>query len=262
MPFFSRPGAALHFDLLEALLPRPTIFVHGNLSSNLWWQPMVKTLKEQPLGKEPLFLYEWRGCGKSHAIESISFEELVDDLLAFAESLHLPSLCLVGHSTGGLLSLHALSRRPDLFSSAFLLAPASPKGIPMSDARRELFLKMGTDKNFCRETILGTIQGGNLSSDFKSAIADAAFGVHPLVHQKVPDFLSKPQALPAIPSRPLTIAHGQLDMVLDIEQSRQLSEEIGARFLSLPHRGHSPNLEDPSLVIQLLNDFWFQNETS
>lgn len=262
MPFFERPGASLHFEKIENLAPIPTIFVHGNLSSNLWWQPLVDILKTKPEGRAPIFLFEWRGCGKSHEIESISFGELVDDLVTFAESLRLPSFCLVGHSTGGLLSLHALVKRPDLFSRAFLLAPASPEGIPMSEARRELFLKMGKDRNFCREIILGTIQGGNLSPDFKEKVVETAFHAHPLVHQKVPEFLGVAHPLASKPLKPVTIVHGQLDVVLDIEQSRRLALEISAHFIDLPHRGHSPNLEDPPLMEELLRNFWFQNETT
>jgi pimeloyl-ACP methyl ester carboxylesterase len=260
MPFFQHLDARLHYEVVENVLPSHTLFLHGNVSSNLWWEPSKKIWSSAAAGpaSEPghMVLLEWRGCGKSKEFRDFSFPLLVSDILAFTQYLNLGKLNLVGHSTGGLLSLHALAQEPQLFAKALLLDPASPEGIPMGPSRLELFLEMGRDKMFCAAAILATILGGKLSKEFRQKIVDDAFSVSPVIWSAVPEFLGSPPPLDyARIHHEILVAHGQLDAVLDIQQSEALAGKIKGKLLRLPGRGHSPNLEDPQLFTSFTKEF-------
>jgi proline-specific peptidase len=82
-----------------------------------------------------LIYYDQRGRGRSSygvRAEDVTIETEVDDLDAILQELELPSVCVLGHSWGGVLAMEYAIRRPDRVSHLILMntAPASA-----SDAR-------------------------------------------------------------------------------------------------------------------------------
>jgi pimeloyl-ACP methyl ester carboxylesterase len=108
---------------------QPVLFVHGNVSSSLFWQPTMLAL---PDGYRPLAV-DLRGFGDTdpEPVDATrGLGDYADDLAAVIEALGLPSAHLVGWSMGGGAVLQYLAERPAAHraASVTLVAPVSPFG--------------------------------------------------------------------------------------------------------------------------------------
>jgi len=107
----------------------PVLFVHGNVSSSLFWQP---TMLAVPEGFQPLAV-DLRGFGETdpEPVDATrGLGDYADDLAAVIEALGLTSVHLVGWSMGGGVVLQYLTQRPGTHraASVTLVAPVSPFG--------------------------------------------------------------------------------------------------------------------------------------
>jgi pimeloyl-ACP methyl ester carboxylesterase len=108
---------------------QPVLFVHGNVSSSLFWQPAMLGL---PQGYRPLAV-DLRGFGDTdpEPVDATrGLGDYADDLAAVIEALGLTSVHLVGWSMGGGVVLQYLAERPAAHraASVTLVAPVSPFG--------------------------------------------------------------------------------------------------------------------------------------
>src|SRR5437764_15350600 len=73
------------------------VFVHGFISTQLWWQP---TLERLP-GSFRAYAIDLRACGESEQIETgHTLVQYAEDLHQFIEQAGLEKFVLVGHSMG------------------------------------------------------------------------------------------------------------------------------------------------------------------
>src|SRR6516165_1763121 len=105
------------------------LFVHGNVSSSLFWQPMMLAL---PGTYRPLAI-DLRGFGDTddEPIDATrGLRDFSDDLAAAIEALRLDAVHLVGWSMGGGVVLQYLVDRPGAHRAASLtlVDPVSPCG--------------------------------------------------------------------------------------------------------------------------------------
>src|ERR1700749_1283859 len=107
----------------------PVLFVHGNVSSSLFWQPTMLAL---PPRLRPLAI-DLRGFGDTDPAPvdaTRGLRDYSDDLAAAIEALRLDTVHLVGWSRGGGVVLQSLADRPDRhrMASLTLVDPVSPFG--------------------------------------------------------------------------------------------------------------------------------------
>ncbi len=107
----------------------PVLFVHGNVSSSLFWQPMMLALPET---YRPLAI-DLRGFGDTddEPVDATrGLRDFSDDLAAVVEALGLDAVHLVGWSMGGGVVLQYLVDRPGAhrIASLTLVDPVSPFG--------------------------------------------------------------------------------------------------------------------------------------
>jgi pimeloyl-ACP methyl ester carboxylesterase len=105
------------------------LFVHGNVSSSLFWQPMMLALPES---YRPMAI-DLRGFGDTdeEPIDATrGLRDFSDDLAAAIEALHEDAVHLVGWSMGGGVVLQYLVDRPGAHrvASLTLVDPVSPFG--------------------------------------------------------------------------------------------------------------------------------------
>ena len=105
------------------------LFVHGNVSSSLFWQPMMLALPE---AYRPLAI-DLRGFGDTdpEPVDATrGVRDYADDLAAVVDALGLEAVHLVGWSMGGGVVLQYLVDRPGTHrvTSLTLVDPVSPFG--------------------------------------------------------------------------------------------------------------------------------------
>jgi 3-oxoadipate enol-lactonase len=258
-------GISMNVDIHAGAVPMDTVFIHGNLASNRWWEPSIalwnKDAKASNEGR--IIALEWRGCGQSEAPKSESELDpylLADDCIAALKQMGVKKACLVGHSTGGLIGLIALLKAPELFDRAALLDPVSAAGVSFEPERLDTFTQMSQNRDFCMMVMSGTIQGVDTTSPFFQNIVSDAFGIAKPIWHGIPKALSKVNIVADLPKikQPVLVLHGEHDPVLPIEESRSMAATLpNGKFKMLNGQGHSTNVENPSLFVQLTNDFLF-----
>ena len=105
------------------------LFVHGNVSSALFWQPTMLSLAET--GRVRPFAVDLRGFGDTEPLPVDArrgVRDWSDDVQALLDALGVDRVHLVGWSMGGGVVLQALLDAPDRVASTVLVAPVSPYG--------------------------------------------------------------------------------------------------------------------------------------
>lgn len=103
----------------------PVVFVHGNCSSSLFWQPLMRSLPVRSLA------VDLRGFGDSEVkpVDATrGLRDFADDVLATLDALGIERAHLVGWSMGGGVVQQVLLTRPEAVASLTLQAPVSPYG--------------------------------------------------------------------------------------------------------------------------------------
>ncbi len=114
----------LHDDRVEG---RPVLFVHGNVSSSLFFQTTMLALPEGFRG----IAMDLRGFGDTDPAPvdaTRGLADYADDVVALADALELSRFHLVGWSMGGGVALQCLMDIADRLESVTLVAPVSPYG--------------------------------------------------------------------------------------------------------------------------------------
>ena len=138
------------------------LFVHGNVSSSLFWQPLMLALPES---YRPLAI-DMRGFGNSDpepVDASRGLRDYADDLAAVIDALGLESVHLIGWSMGGGVVLQYLADRPvtHRVASLTLEDPVSPFGFGGT---------RGLDGTLCDPWGAGS-GGGAANKDFIARLA-------------------------------------------------------------------------------------------
>ncbi|GLY65346.1 alpha/beta fold hydrolase [Amycolatopsis taiwanensis] len=112
---------------VEGRTGTPVLFVHGNVSSSLFWQTTMLALPER---FRPLAV-DLRGFGDTDpepvdATRGLS--DYADDVAALVSAMDLAPVHLVGWSMGGGVVLQYLLDRPAAITSLTLVNPVSPYG--------------------------------------------------------------------------------------------------------------------------------------
>ena len=106
----------------------PVVFIHGNCSSSLFWQPTMQALGAAGRAS---YAIDLRGFGDSEIAPvdaTRGLRDFSDDVAATLDALGVPRAHLVGWSMGGGVVQQLLIDRPDLVASLTLVAPVSPYG--------------------------------------------------------------------------------------------------------------------------------------
>lgn len=145
---------------VEGRTGAPVLFVHGNVSSSLFWQTTMSAL---PDGFRPLAL-DLRGFGDTDpepvdATHGLS--DYADDLAALVSTMGLAPVHLVGWSMGGGVLLRYLLDDPAAIASLTLVNPVSPYGFGGT---------RGTDGELCHPTGAGS-GGGSANPEFVRRLA-------------------------------------------------------------------------------------------
>ncbi|MBN9141743.1 MAG: alpha/beta hydrolase [Micrococcales bacterium] len=127
--------------LTAGVLERPAVsdaestvvFIHGNVSSSLFWQPTMLALP----GSVRALAVDLRGFGDSDTLPvdaTRGVRDFSDDVASVLDALAVEDAHVVGWSMGGGVAMQLLIDRPELVTSLTLVSPVSPYGFGGTDA--------------------------------------------------------------------------------------------------------------------------------
>ncbi|MGE4133737.1 MAG: alpha/beta fold hydrolase [Bdellovibrionales bacterium] len=240
------------------------LFIHGNLASTAWWQPMLgEWRKLGSTGPASLIFADWRGCGQNPEwppAEVFSIANLAEDFIHLLERERIKKINLVGHSLGGLIALQMMILRPDLVSKAMLLDPVGAGGVVFDDSMYEAFRQMAQSRDLTRTVILSTVlRHDHIAESFKDQIAEDAYKAVRGIGSSVLEILKTVDLrAPAKTVKiPTLIVHGREDAIIPLKDSEELAKLMPAAQLEvLEGVGHCWNLENPSAFCQRVRK-WF-----
>ncbi|QTX05113.1 alpha/beta fold hydrolase [Agromyces archimandritae] len=162
-------AARLEANVLEREAPAgapAVVFVHGNVSSSLFWQPLMLAL---PSGIRPLAI-DLRGFGDSETLPvdaTRGVRDFSDDVASVLDALGLGRVHLVGWSMGGGVAMQLLIDRPESVASLTLQAPVSPYGYGATDAAGRLVTPdaAGTGGGAASAEFVRRLAAGDRSAD-------------------------------------------------------------------------------------------------
>jgi 3-oxoadipate enol-lactonase len=258
-------GFQMNVETQPATLPLDTIFIHGNLASNTWWEPSLSLWKaDTKPGSEGRWIgAEWRGCGRSAApttAAELHPEKMAEDYIQLCQKIGVKKACLVGHSTGGIIALYAMLKAPELFDRAVLLDSVGASGVQFGPEMYAAFTAMSQDRKVCEQVMHATIHNNDMSSPLFQRLVDDAFGIAKLNWHGVPQQLHVTDITAHLEKirQPILVLHGEHDPIIPIDTGRALAAGLpNARFEMLAGQGHSCNVENPRLFVDKVNQFLF-----
>ncbi|SDS40411.1 alpha/beta hydrolase [Agrococcus carbonis] len=109
----------------EGAVGAPIVLIHGNVSSSLFFQPLMLALPRETVA------IDLRGYGDSETLPvdaTRGLGDFADDVASVLDALGLTDVHIVGWSMGGGVVMQLMLDRPGLIRSATLIAPVPPQG--------------------------------------------------------------------------------------------------------------------------------------
>lgn len=147
------------------------VLVHGNVSSSLFWQPLMLEL---PADLRAVAI-DLRGFGGSETLPvdaTRGVRDFSDDIASVLDELGIRDAHLVGWSLGGGVVLQLLLDRPDLVASVTLESPVSPYGFGGTagpDGRRLTADGAGTGGGGANPDFVARLQAGDRGDEAQTS---------------------------------------------------------------------------------------------
>lgn len=190
-PMPSKPSRKSKEQATDAA-PTTVVFVHGSVSSSLFWQPAMRALPPE-IGA---FAVDLRGFGDSEILPvdaTRGVRDFSDDVASVLDALDLGAVHLVGWGLGAGVVMQLLLDRPELVASLALVAPVSPYGFGGTAADGSLLTTdaAGTGGGGADPDFVARLAAGDRSDDDAGT---SPFGVYRSSYV-MPDFISEHEAI-------------------------------------------------------------------
>lgn len=253
MPFVDTPQLRIHFEERGAG-PQPAVFIHGNIGSWRWWQPVMERLPE----RFHSYALDSRGCGQTGRPETgHSIAQFADDVRSFVKALGLSHLVLIGHSLGGGTAMQYAVKYPEDLAALILLDPLPAGGLVVPEAAHPLFDQWQKDRATLREALVGTAPAAKLDEFFEQLV-DEAFGASRAVFKDNLKAMAEMNLTDALPGLrvPTLIIWGEQDAWIPRTAVEDIHRGIsGSQLRIVPGVGHSLNVERPDQFVSTMVEF-------
>ncbi|MFE6963630.1 alpha/beta fold hydrolase [Agromyces sp. NPDC057679] len=150
----------------SADVAKTVVFVHGNVSSSLFWQPIMLAL---PADVDAVAI-DLRGFGASETLPvdaTRGVRDFSDDVSSVIDALGLGAVHLVGWSMGGGVAMQLLLDRPELVASLTLQSTVSPYGFGGTAADGSLLVAdaAGTGGGGANPDFVARLEGGDRTEE-------------------------------------------------------------------------------------------------
>ena len=234
-----------------------TILAHGGWAGSweLWTEPFIHLSKTWRT-----VAYDHRGTGVTiAAADSISIENMVNDLFAVMDKLEIEKCVLAAESAGGFVAISAVLQQPERFEGLVLVDVMYARKTPQGDPPFAIGLKTNFEKtvqDFVDVCVPETepnsveVRAWGRKIIFRASQASAiklnecTYGI---------DF--RPQVSKI--SLPTLIIHGDNDMLVPLSDAEWLASSIPNSHLSiLKGAGHVPTVTRPREIAEEINRYF------
>ena len=252
MPTIRANGLDIGYDVLGA--GPPLVMLHGSGSTG-----PADFAAQLPMSSKAFLAYlpDARGHGRTHwdAADGFTSAMLVDDVLAFVDSLGIETFHLLGFSMGAMTALHVASRQSDRVRTLVVIGISTQREPRASVVRRTLDPdrierddpRWATDLARLHDPIQGE---------------GAWRGLLPAIARDVADQpLLTPREIHRIDA-PALVVVGDRDPVVPVDHAWGLQRQLGdARLLVVPGCGHDVAAKRPGILNEALSGFYRATET-
>jgi len=253
-----RSGSTLVYWLTGPEKAPLVVFTHGATIDHRTWNPQLKALE----GKYRVLVWDVRGHGQSQPIgDDFTIAGAAGDLIAILDKLKVKQAVLVGQSMGGNIAQELVFNHPERVSAMFLLGCACNTW--KLTGLEKLQIKIGVPmlEHYPSGIWLSQMATrGSIDRKVQSYLAEASEKV-----RKAGNFNHIWNALPLClhyePDYriecPLMLAHGEHDSLGNFKKvmPKWAWRDPQARYVVIPHAGHTANQDNPKFFNQLLQDF-------
>ncbi len=257
MPYIDTERGRIHYRERPGQTP-VLLFLHSNLGSSRWWEPLLASLPEGWRG----LAYDAIGYGDSErpeGLERYSVPARLRDLIAFIDALDLTQMHLVAHSTAAPVAIEYALLAPERVVTLTLVGPPPATGVQTPKEAYPLLERMISDREMLTTMLSASAPHLDRESpEFAQYLADAAT-LAPLTLSAIARGLDtwKPGDRLRRLTLPVMIVRGEDDIMLEEKDAHLTLLAIpGAGNLEILHgAGHSPMLETPDGLAELLITF-------
>ena len=234
------------------------LFLHGNLATSRWWEPVLRRLPEGWRG----IAFDALGYGGSDRTDELtrfSVPARLRDLIAVVQALNLERLHLIAHSTATPVAVEYALLAPETVTTLTLIGP-----VPFNDAQTPteaypLLEQLPTDRAMIQRAIRASAPHlDEKEMDMATLVGDVT-ALDPLALPAIARGLDAwtPGERPHNLTMPVMVVRGEDDIMLEEQEAHRILLAIpGAGQLELLHgAGHSPMIETPSGLTELLVTF-------
>jgi pimeloyl-ACP methyl ester carboxylesterase len=245
----------------------PLVFVHGMMSDGDGdWQALLPHLT----GRFTCYLPSYRGRGLSGDHPDLSPGRMVEDIIAYVDSIEAPS-GLVGWSSGAYLAVTVAAAQSDAVDA---VAPFEPGVLRLMDEQEQAALgdavtRMGELAAEGSLTAAVRAFAGWPFNDEEIAMAEDA-GYFEAAGRYVPNLLNLLQqweeyqgstpddpAVLGATSTPVLVLHGADTKPFLTASARYVAEHVpNARIQEIPGAGHAAPLTHPEALAEALTEFF------
>lgn len=230
------------------------VLVHGNWGSKRWWQPIQQRL---PPAYHSLAL-DLRGCGSTLGPDhGYTIAEHSVDLRAFLDALGIERTVLVGHSLGGAIVTQFALQWPERVGALVLVAPAPVDGMHM-DRQAYQHLPLLKQNRWVLAQVLGQSMPGVPNGLFRESLINDAMRARLAAVSGNGRALERWNVAADVHrlSMPTLIVRGNDDLLITRGHAQRWRRSIaGSRLVTIQRCGHSPNVERPDLLAQVMFSF-------
>ncbi len=230
----------------------PVLLVHGNFAGKLWWRELLG----DPLPQTRLIAPDLPGFGESPGGRAFapSIPFYARALARFLNALGIDRAVLVGHSFGAAVATQLALSEPGRFPGMFLISPAPLTGLDTPDYLYPLLESYRYDRFGLRQALRHTMQ--TRTPPYLDDLVEEARSMHPANFSGNARLLSEWNVAGRLHRyrNHVLVASGNRDDLVSLSSAKATARAfpLGA-YANLGSVGHSPQIEAPHLVRELLS---------
>ena len=240
----------------------PLLFIHGFPLNRRMWDPQMQSLSHHLRVLAP----DLRGHGDSESVEGpCNLDMLADDCVKMLDALDIPQPAVVcGLSMGGYTTLAMYRRYPERIRGLILAATRAGADSPDGKANRDKAISQA-EKDGAAATAASMLPKLMSPKTYKSN-PDLIKQVERIMTSTsvtgiigaLESMKTRPDSTPYLGeiTVPTLIIHGEDDQLIPFQEAQSMHAAIpGSTLVLISSAGHLPNLEQPELFNQAVDEF-------